>query len=67
MSVHTNACIVYAHASLSMNEIVAIIQRSEDLISKIKFLSPADIVDTESFFGLVRRRQDISKNERDGR
>ena len=49
MSVNTNGCTVYAHASLSMNEIVAIIQRSEDLISKFNFLSPADIADTEFF------------------
>ena len=52
MSVNTNGCTVNAHASLSMNEIVAIIQRSEDLISKFKFLSPADIVDTELLLAL---------------
>ena len=34
MSVNTNGCTVYAHESLSLNEIVDIIQRSEDLISK---------------------------------
>ena len=47
MSVNTNGCTVFAHASLSMNEIVAIVQRSEGLISKFKFLRPADIADTE--------------------
>jgi len=67
MSVNTNGCTVYAHESLSMNEIVAIIQRSEDLISKFSFLGPADIGDTDFGFGLVRRRQYISKNEREGR
>ena len=52
---------------MSMNEIVAIIQRSEYLISTFDVLSPADIVDTELFFGFVRIRQDISKNMREGR
>ncbi len=47
MSVNTNGCTVYAHESLTLNEIVDIIQRSEDLISKFNFLSPADIADTE--------------------
>ena len=69
MTVNTNGCAVYAHASLSMNEIVAIIQRSEDLISKFNVLSPADIADTGLFsawFGdsktLVRTRgRDASK------
>ena len=54
MSVNTNGCIVYAHASLSMNEIVAIIQRSEDLIFKFNFSSSADIADTEFFLAWLR-------------
>ena len=37
MSVKPNGHTIYAHASLSMNEIVAIIQCSEDLISKFVF------------------------------
>ena len=42
MSVNTNGCTVYAHKSMSMNEIAAIIQRSEDLISQFDFLSSGD-------------------------
>ena len=42
MSVNTNGCTVSAHKSMSMNEIAAIIQRSEDLISKFDFLSSGD-------------------------
>ena len=49
MSVNTNGCTVYAHKSMSMNEIVALIQRSEYLISTFDVLSPADIADTEFF------------------
>ena len=49
-----------------MSDIVATSQRSEDLISKINVLSPADIADTV-FFGLVKIQQYISKNEREGR
>ena len=67
MSVNTNGCTVYAHTSMPMNEIVAIIQRSEYLISTFYVLSPADIVDTELFLGFVRIRQDIRKNMREGR
>ena len=67
MSVNTNGCAVYAHRSMSMNKIVAIIQRSEYLISPFNVLSPADIADTELLFGFVRIRQDISKNMREGR
>ena len=52
MSVNTNGCTVYAHKSMSMNEIVAIIQRSEYLISTFDVLSPADIADTELFLAL---------------
>ncbi|MFM7986372.1 MAG: hypothetical protein ACKPKO_44380 [Candidatus Fonsibacter sp.] len=47
MSVNTNGRTVYAHESLSLDYIVHIIQHSEDLISKLAFLSPAVIVDTE--------------------
>jgi hypothetical protein len=50
MSVNTNGCTEYAHESMSMNEIVAIIQRSEDLIFNFNFPSPADITDTEFFW-----------------
>ena len=42
MSVNTKVCTVYAHKSMSMNEIAAIIQRSEDLISKVNFVSSGD-------------------------
>ena len=49
MSVTTNGCTVYAHKSMPMNEIVAIIQRSEYLISTFDVLSPTDIIDTEFF------------------
>ena len=66
MSVNTNGCTVYAHKSMSMNEIAAIIQRSEDLISKFDFLSSGDSC-YGIIFGLVRRRQYISQNERKGR
>ena len=47
MSVNTNGCTVYAHKSMSMTEIVAIIQHREYLISTFDVLSPADIADTE--------------------
>ncbi len=47
MSVHTNGHTVYAHESLSLNEIVHIIQHSKHIISKFAFLSPAVIADTE--------------------
>jgi len=56
MSVNTNGCTVYAHESLSLNEIVDIIQRSEDLISKFNFLSPADVADTELLLAWLGRR-----------
>ena len=47
MSVTTNGHTIYAHESFSLNEIVHIIQHSDDLISKYVFLRPADIVDTD--------------------
>ena len=49
MSVNSNGCTVYAHKSMPMNRIVAIIQRSEYLISTFDVLSPADMADTEFF------------------
>ena len=69
MSVNTNGHTVYAHESLSLHEIVDIIQHSEDLISEFVFLRPADIVDTEFLLAhlqggktLVRTRgRDASK------
>ena len=56
MSVNTSGCTVYAHASLSLNDIVDIIQRSKDLISKFNFLSPADVADTELLLAWLGRR-----------
>ena len=47
MSVNTNGHTIYAHKSLSLNEIVHIIQHSEGLISKFVYLRPSDIADTE--------------------
>ena len=67
MSVNTNGCTVYAHESLSLNEIVDIIQRSEDLISKFIFLSPADVADTELLLAWLRTKRGISKNARERR
>ena len=69
MSVNTNGHTVYAHESLSLHEIVNIIQHSEDLISKFVFLKPANIADTEFLLAhlqggktLVRTRgRDASK------
>ena len=56
MSVSTNGCTVYAHESLSLNEIAYIIQHSEDLICKLNFLSPTDIADTELLLAWLGRR-----------
>ena len=69
MSVNTNGHTVYAHESLSLHEIVNIIQHSEDLISKFVFLKAANIADTEFLLAhlqggktLVRTRgRDASK------
>ena len=56
MSVNTNGCTVYAHESLSLNEIAYIIQHSEDLICKLNFLSPTDIADTEFVLAWLGQR-----------
>ena len=56
MSVNTHRCTVYAHKSLSLNDFAAIIQHSEDLISKIMFLSPTDVADTELVWAWLGRR-----------
>ena len=72
MSVNTNGTAIYAHESLSLDEIVYIIQHDEDLISKIAkfgFVTPANIADTEFLLAhlqegktLVRTRgRDASK------
>ena len=72
MSVNTNGHTVYAHESLSLHEIVDIIQHDEDLISKktkFGFVTRANIADTEFLLAhlqyskiLVRTRgRDASK------
>ena len=68
MRVNTNGRTVDAHESLSIDEIVDIIQHSKDLMSRIH-LSPTDIADTEVLLAhlgdgktLVRTRgKDASK------
>ena len=56
MSVTTNGHTIYAHESLSLNEIAHIIQHCEDLISKFVLLRPSDIADTEFLLAKLGER-----------